>query len=79
MSFETFIACDQEGCNTRRQVEGPGHLPVGWIFIEFIRPGVLVASNGRTQQGNQQGRLLFCSWRCLSKEVKKNLTEKIDG
>lgn len=79
MSFETQIVCDQDDCNSRRDVDAPGQLPDGWIFIEWVRPPIsLLSVNGRPQQ-KQQARKIMCGWRCLQKEVKKNLVEKVDG
>lgn len=77
MAFETTIVCDQDDCNTRRAVNGPGDMPDGWIFIQLVKPNIALLGNGN-QTPKKQVMKIFCGWRCLSKEVKKNLTEKID-
>lgn len=82
MAYSVFVECDQEGCNSRIQVNQPGDLPEGWSYIEFIKPALslLTLNNGSVRPDQKvRVRKLFCSWRCHMKEVKKYLTEKIDA
>lgn len=64
MSFETFITCDDEDCNSKKEVPQPGQLPQGWVFIQYPQSQVLVGANGRSPQPmGQMISKVFCGGR----------------
>lgn len=77
MSFETFITCDAENCESRRQVKQPGDMPEGWIFIQYVRSAISLLNGPRNPHAKEQVGKIFCSWRCINSEVKRNLIENV--
>lgn len=75
MSFQAFVQCDREGCNSRVQVQQVGALPLGWIQIGYAKPVLEV--NGRSNP-TQPTVLTLCGWRCGLKIVKQFVTDDVE-
>lgn len=75
MSFQTFVQCDREGCNSRVVVQQVGALPLGWIQIGYVKP--VLGINGRSIP-NQPTVLTLCGWRCGLKIVKQFVTDDVE-
>ena len=77
MSFQAFVQCDREGCNSRVQVQQLGALPLGWIQIGYAKT-VLNGRDFASQQQAQPVILTLCSWKCGLKIVKQFVTDDVE-
>lgn len=79
MSFEVFIKCDLESCNSRAQIPQVGNLPKGWIGLNY--PNIRLDINGKNPLAQNRENLVletkvFCGWACTHKFIKGFVREK---